>query len=533
MINNKIAKCIYILIFICFVSFINIVEVKAASKYTCLYYDNNNNETFQFEVENNLLNYNSTYLLGNYQGYLVEYEELSNFTNINQCPSVIYYSCDEDTLSCRVDTSSLGNSTSKWTLNKSTSNDYKHIATYISHTDQSEIRIIRYTENGITSIKGVTNQKEFNIQSGLYSLNSDDYTTYPRYILRDNEKYLFSNEQITTGYDDIYILSQYYSIDVVGFECSYGNNEVVFKFNKSGTLPEYSGMFGSFSNYKYSFSYPGSDSVMANFGALKECPDVIYYSCYDNSSTCYVFANAGDQMTYGQKASKSGSWPLYENREYDNEGNSQTSNSKRLATYVNVVSGVKIYVDLVKDSVLGTHHKIYSDFDTYPNNNLDKNVFTENSSYANYPKYIKTDPNNNLTFEDNVTTLDSSIFVLDKYAYGLQGMGGKEIEQTCEGIFGESFIRFLKNNVFRIIYIAVPIILLVMTTLDFAKVVFIDDKEGIQKASKKFGKRCIAAVLIYFTPSILILIINILGVDEVEKCIQTFKNIQVDYVESN
>ena len=83
---------------------------------------------------------------------------------------------------------------------------------------------------------------------------------------------------------------------------------------------------------------------------------------------------------------------------------------------------------------------------------------------------------------------------------------------------------FLKENVFKIIYIAVPIILLVLTTIDFSKVVFNDDKDGIKNAWKRFGKRAIAAVLIYLTPTILIFIADVIGANDVNSCIKAIQN---------
>ena len=76
--------------------------------------------------------------------------------------------------------------------------------------------------------------------------------------------------------------------------------------------------------------------------------------------------------------------------------------------------------------------------------------------------------------------------------------------KSCKDLFGVSLINFLKGNIFRTIYILVPIILLVLTTLDFSKIVFSDSKDDNKKAFQRFGKRVVAAILIYLTPTILI-----------------------------
>lgn len=95
--------------------------------------------------------------------------------------------------------------------------------------------------------------------------------------------------------------------------------------------------------------------------------------------------------------------------------------------------------------------------------------------------------------------------------------------KNCKDLFGVSLINFLKGNIFRTIYILVPIILLVLTTLDFSKVVFSDSKDDNKKAFQRFGKRVVAAILVYLTPTILIFLIEILGASEVKECVNTFK----------
>ena len=67
--------------------------------------------------------------------------------------------------------------------------------------------------------------------------------------------------------------------------------------------------------------------------------------------------------------------------------------------------------------------------------------------------------------------------------------------------------------------------MILFTSFDFAKVVFIDDKEGIQKAGKRFGKRVIVAVLIYLIPTILIFISNLIGADNIDECVKQLNQI--------
>ena len=100
------------------------------------------------------------------------------------------------------------------------------------------------------------------------------------------------------------------------------------------------------------------------------------------------------------------------------------------------------------------------------------------------------------------------------------------LANTCESLFGYQFINFLKNNVFKVIYITTPIILLVFTTMDFFKLVFADSKDGLNGTFQKLGKRVVAAVLIFLTPNILIFLIELLGSSEIRSCVDTFKTVE-------
>ena len=101
--------------------------------------------------------------------------------------------------------------------------------------------------------------------------------------------------------------------------------------------------------------------------------------------------------------------------------------------------------------------------------------------------------------------------------------------ETCQVLLSSEFLEFLNNNIFKIIYIGIPIILILLTSFDFAKVVFINDKEGIQKAGKRFGKRVVVAILIFLVPTIIIFISNMIGADQIDTCVQYFKDMSETY----
>lgn len=80
--------------------------------------------------------------------------------------------------------------------------------------------------------------------------------------------------------------------------------------------------------------------------------------------------------------------------------------------------------------------------------------------------------------------------------------------ETCNGVFTVEAAEFIKEG-FDIIRIAVPILLLVFGTIDMAGAVFSGDAEASKKSASKFGKRAIAAVLVFFVPMLVNLLLGI------------------------
>ena len=150
------------------------------------------------------------------------------------------------------------------------------------------------------------------------------------------------------------------------------------------------------------------------------------------------------------------------------------------------------------------------------------------TNVENYPRYIVeyVDENNNYTYKfADYSDKDANVNYINLNHVGDLFKTGGDIDKTCKDLLGIDFLNFLNNNVLKIIYIGIPILLIVLTTFDFAKVVFVDDKDGISSAGKKFGKRVIAAFLIYLVPTILILGSNIFANNEISKCAKTLKDL--------
>ncbi len=156
-----------------------------------------------------------------------------------------------------------------------------------------------------------------------------------------------------------------------------------------------------------------------------------------------------------------------------------------------------------------------------------QSAFLSTEASKSYPKYIiKLKDSSEYTFIDSMKDNEGNNLQVDEVyiesnAFGVSGTGlpEEEIISTCKQLFGNDFLEFLNDYVFKIIWIGVPILLILLTTFDFAKVVFVDDKEGIQNAFGRLWKRAIAAILIFLTPYIIILIANI--IDPTQTTIQS------------
>lgn len=75
-------------------------------------------------------------------------------------------------------------------------------------------------------------------------------------------------------------------------------------------------------------------------------------------------------------------------------------------------------------------------------------------------------------------------------------------DNTCESVFGEKLLEKL-NEYFNIFKIVVPILVIVLSSLDFAKSILNSDSDDFKKSQIKFAKRLVLSVVFFFLPIIL------------------------------
>lgn len=99
-------------------------------------------------------------------------------------------------------------------------------------------------------------------------------------------------------------------------------------------------------------------------------------------------------------------------------------------------------------------------------------------------------------------------FVLSKEP---DNSGASEMpDNTCESLFSENLLKKLQEY-FDIFKIVVPILVLVLSSLDFAKSVLNNDSDDFRKSQLKFAKRLVLAVVFFLLPILLSFLLKLIN----------------------
>lgn len=111
------------------------------------------------------------------------------------------------------------------------------------------------------------------------------------------------------------------------------------------------------------------------------------------------------------------------------------------------------------------------------------------------------------------------VTVIITFSINVYAEGCSEVFSTGEG----SLIYLMNEHIYTPIKWATPILLLVLTSFDFAKVVFSGDGKGMDKAKNNFLKRSIAALIIFFAPDIINLLVDFVNGQSIASCTGQFQ----------
>ena len=102
----------------------------------------------------------------------------------------------------------------------------------------------------------------------------------------------------------------------------------------------------------------------------------------------------------------------------------------------------------------------------------------------------------------------SEVKALDT-SYGFTYSLAKDADD-CDGIFDDEVIDFLQQ-MFNIFKYAAPLLCLALSITDFIKATASQDKEALMKAVKMTGKRIMYALILFFIPTLINFLFDLLG----------------------
>lgn len=146
--------------------------------------------------------------------------------------------------------------------------------------------------------------------------------------------------------------------------------------------------------------------------------------------------------------------------------------------------------------------------------------------------FVVTPINTRAITVSNVLT--SNIYLLDEKdnandeesAYDNDLLDGTDEEQDCDGtdysLLGDpndpDSVAWLLQEVLNFIKIVGPILVVVLSSVDFIQVIVKSDDEAMAKAQKKLIKRLIFAALLFFIPTMVQTILDIFGITSNPTC---------------
>ncbi len=83
------------------------------------------------------------------------------------------------------------------------------------------------------------------------------------------------------------------------------------------------------------------------------------------------------------------------------------------------------------------------------------------------------------------------------------------VDSNCYGF--DFIVRVIKDGVFPILQIAIPIILIVLCTFDLGKAVIGSDDKENKKLQKRIIRRLVYAILIFFMVTVINLVFSMVG----------------------
>ena len=95
-------------------------------------------------------------------------------------------------------------------------------------------------------------------------------------------------------------------------------------------------------------------------------------------------------------------------------------------------------------------------------------------------------------------------------------------EEGCDSLFGSpsnpESVAWLLQQILNYLKILGPLLVLVLSSVDFAKAIISSDDDSLKKAQKKLVTRLLAAVLLFFIPFLVTWLLEIFGITSSATC---------------
>jgi hypothetical protein len=92
-------------------------------------------------------------------------------------------------------------------------------------------------------------------------------------------------------------------------------------------------------------------------------------------------------------------------------------------------------------------------------------------------------------------------------------ISGPSTSSGCSGIIGSGNFRMYLTDILNAMRIVGVAMVIIFSTIDFAKALITQDNDAMKKASEKSMKRLILAMVIFFTPILLNILLSLVGID--------------------
>jgi len=106
---------------------------------------------------------------------------------------------------------------------------------------------------------------------------------------------------------------------------------------------------------------------------------------------------------------------------------------------------------------------------------------------------------------------DKLVQACDNFLYNYANGGNKQEIDTCEQIIGNGTFAYYLNQAFRFIQYLGPVLVIIYSTIEYIKVAATSDADLLKKTNKRTIIRMVFALLLFFIPMIIKIILNIVG----------------------